>query len=95
MKYLFVAMAIGAAALSASAANAAGGGKARPNAQVSQSTDVSAQHRHHGRRHHNWHPQRHGYHRPPYRSYGYYPRHHGYYGGRGPGVRFGYGGSRW
>jgi hypothetical protein len=38
-----------------------------------------------------------------YRSYGYYPRHHGYYGGGpygyygggGPGVTFGFGANRW
>jgi len=44
-----------------------------------------------------------GYYRPHYRSYGYYPRHHGYYGGGpygyygggGPSVTFGFGGSRW
>jgi len=104
MKYLFVAMAIGAAALTASAANAAGGSKARPNAQIGQSTDISAQHRHghHGHRHHGWRPH-HGYYRPHHRSYGYYPRHHGYYGGGpygyyrggGPGVTFSYGGGRW
>ncbi|MBW7965707.1 hypothetical protein [Bradyrhizobium sp. BR 10261] len=102
MKYLFVAMAIGAAALTASAANAASGGKARPNAQLGQSTDISAQHRH-GHRHHHWRPHHYGYDRRHHRSYGYYPRHHGYYGGgpygyyggRGPGVTFSYGGSRW
>ena len=37
-----------------------------------------------------------------HRSYGYYPRHHGYYGGGpygyyggGPGVTFSFGGGRW
>ncbi|MET3911591.1 hypothetical protein ABID59_005955 [Bradyrhizobium sp. S3.3.6] len=105
MKYLFVAMAIGAAALTASAANAASGGKAKPYAQVSQSTDISAQHRHghYGHRHHRWHPNHHGYYRPHYRSYGYYPRHqgyygggpYGYYGGGGPSVTFGFGANRW
>ncbi|WP_027530316.1 hypothetical protein [Bradyrhizobium sp. WSM3983] len=102
MKYLFVAMAIGAAALTASTANAAGDGKAKPNAQVSQSTDISAQHRH-GYRHHNWRPHHYGYYRPHYRNYGYYPRHrgyygggpYGYYGGGGPGVTFSFGGNRW
>jgi hypothetical protein len=103
MKYLFVAMAIGAAALAASTANAAGG-KAKPNAQTRQSTDIGAQHRHHhGYRHHHWRPHHHGYYRPHYRSYGYYPRHHGYYGGGpygyygggGPGVTFSFGGNRW
>lgn len=106
MKYLFVAMAIGAAALAGgSAANAASGGKAKPNAQTHQSTDISAQRRHHryGHRHHRWHPHHRGYYRPHYRSYGYYPRRHGYYGGRpygyygggGPGVTFSFGGNRW
>ena len=104
MKYLFVAMAIGAAALTASAANAAGGGKTKPNAQVGQPTDISAQHRHHhGSRHHHWRHHHHGYYRPHYRSYGYYPRHrgyygggpYGYYGGGGPGVTFSFGGNRW
>ena len=105
MKYLFVAMAIGAAALAASQQR--GGRQARSqNAQTGQSTDISAQHRH---RHHGpspspWRPHhRHGFHRPHYRSYGYYPRHHGYYGGGpygyygggGPSVTFGFGGSRW
>lgn len=106
MKYLFVAMAIGVAALAGgSAANAAGGGKAKPNAQVGQSTDISAQYRyaHYSRRHHHWRPHHGGYYRPHYRSYGYYPRRHGYYGSRpygyygggGPGVTFGFGGNRW
>ncbi|MEH2489397.1 hypothetical protein [Bradyrhizobium sp. AZCC 2230] len=105
MKYLFVAMAIGAVALTASTANAAGGGKAKPDARIGQSTDISAQHRHrhYGHRHHRWHPHHGGYYRPHYRSYGYYPRHqgyygggpYGYYGGGGPGVTFGFGGSRW
>ena len=102
MKYLFVAMAIGAAALSASTAQA-GGEKAKPNVRVSQSTDISAQHRHghHGHRQHHWRPHHHGYYRPHY-GHGYYPRHHGYYGGGpygyyggGPGVTFSFGGSRW
>ncbi|MDN3273807.1 hypothetical protein QWJ07_06105 [Frankia sp. RB7] len=105
MKYLFVAMAIGAATLTASTANAAGGGKAKPNAQIGQSTDISAQHRHghYGHRHHSWHPHHGGYYRPHYRSYGYYPRHrgyygggpYGYYGGGGPSVTFGFGANRW
>jgi hypothetical protein len=101
MKYLFVAMAVGAAALAgSSAANAANTG-AKQNAP----TDISAQHRHHhhGQRHHHWRPHHHGHYRPHYRSYGYYPRHHGYYGGGpygyygggGPGVTFGFGGNRW
>jgi hypothetical protein len=104
MKYLFVAMAIGAAALTASTANAAGG-KAKPNAQTRQSTDISAQdrHSHHGHRHQHWRPHHHGYYRPHYRNYGYYPRHHGYYGGGPygyygggrPGVTFSFGGNRW
>jgi hypothetical protein len=105
MKYLFVAMAIGAAALTASTANAASGGKAKPNAQIGQSTDISAQHRHrhYGHHHHRWRPHHGGYYRPHYRSYGYYPRHqgyygggpYGYYGGGGPSVTFGFGANRW
>ncbi|MBK3662338.1 hypothetical protein JJE66_13905 [Bradyrhizobium diazoefficiens] len=105
MKYLFVAMAVGAAALTATTANAAGGGKTKPNAQIGQPTDISAQqrHRHHGYRHHHGRPHYGRYHRPHYRSYGYYPRHqryygdgpYGYYGGGGPGVTFGFGGNRW
>ncbi|MEK9279367.1 MULTISPECIES: hypothetical protein [unclassified Bradyrhizobium] len=113
MKYLFVAMAVGAAALAGgSVAHAANNGKATQNAQGnqsqrSQSTDISAQHRHY---HHHWrghhyghHWRHHGYYRPHYRSYGYYPRRgyygggpYGYYGG-GPGVTFsfGTGGYRW
>jgi len=94
MKYLFVAMAVGAAALAGgSTANAAGKASAKQNAPAGQSTDISAQHRHH----------HHGYYRPHYRNYGYYPRHHGYYGGGpygyygggGPGVTFSFGGGRW
>jgi hypothetical protein len=97
-------MAIGAAALTASTANAAGGGQAKSNAQVGRTTDISAQHRHHHHGHHHqyWRPHHHGYYRPHYRSYGYYPRHHGYYGGGpygyyggGPGVTFSFGGNRW
>jgi hypothetical protein len=86
MKYLFVAMAVGAAVLGGSAVQAAGGKTAKPNALVGQSTDISAQYRYpHGNRHHghrprHWRPH-HGYYRPYDRSYGYYPRHHGYYGG--------------
>lgn len=103
MKYLFVAMAIGAAALGVSTANAAGGSKARPDAHIGQSTDIGAQHRrhHHGQRHHHWRPHHHGYYRPHHRSYGHYPRHQGYYGGGpygyyggSPGVTFGFG-NRW
>jgi hypothetical protein len=94
MKYLFVAMAIGAAALAGGSAANAADGKARPNARASQSTDISAQHRHghHGHRPHHWRPHHHGYYRPHYRSYGYYPRHHRYYGGGPYGY---YGGGRW
>lgn len=105
MKYLFVAVAVGAAALTGgTAAHAAGNGKAKPNAQASQSTDISAQHRHHWRGHRHHHYWRHhGYYRPHYRSYGYYPRSHGYYGGGpygyygggGPGVTFSFGSGRW
>jgi hypothetical protein len=104
MKYLFVAMAVGAAALAGgTAANAANNSSAKQNAQ-GQSTDISAQHRHHHGHRQHWRPQHyHGYHRPHYRGYGYYPRHHGYYGGGpygaygrgGPGVTFSFGGSRW
>ncbi|MBW7969421.1 hypothetical protein [Bradyrhizobium sp. BR 10289] len=98
MKYLFVAMAVGAAALAGGFANAA------DKAAQKAPTDISAQHRHHhhGHRHHHWRPH-HGHYRPHYyRNYGYYPRHHGYYGGGpygyyggGPSVTFGFGGSRW
>jgi hypothetical protein len=105
MKYLFVAMAVGAVALAgATSANAAGKAGAKPGAPAAQSTDISAQHRHrhHGYRHHHWR-QHYGHHRPHYRSYGYYPQHHGYYGsgpygyydGGRPGVTFGFGGNRW
>jgi Ni/Co efflux regulator RcnB len=101
MKYLIVAMTVGAAALAgSSAANAANTG-AKQNAP----TDISAQHRHHhhGQRHQQWRHHQHGYYRPHHRSYGYYPRHHGYhgggpygyYGGGGPNVTFGFGGNRW
>lgn len=102
MKYLFVAMAVGAAALAGgSTANAAG----KAGAQQTAPTDISAQHRHHfhGHRHHHHWRHHHGHYRPHYRSYGYYPRHHGYYGGGpygyygggGPGVSFSFGGGRW
>jgi hypothetical protein len=107
MKYLFVAMAVGAAALAGgSAAHAASNGGAKQNTLAGQSTDISAQHRHHGHRYHghrrhHW-SYHHGHYRPYYRSYGYYPRHHGYYGGGpygyyggGPGVTFSFGGGRW
>jgi hypothetical protein len=56
MKYLFVAMALGAAALAGgTTANAAGKASAKPNATAGKSTDLSAQHRrhHHGHRHHH------------------------------------------
>jgi hypothetical protein len=105
MKYLFVAMAVGAAALAGgSTANAAGKAGAKQNAQAGRSTDISAQHRyhHHGHRYHYGRYHHHGYYRPHYRSYGYYPRHHGYYSGGpygyyggGPGVTFSFGSSRW
>jgi Ni/Co efflux regulator RcnB len=107
MKYLIVAMAVGAAALAGgSAANAAGTTSAKQNARGGQPTDISAQHRHHhhGHRQHHWRPHHYGHHRPHYyRNYGYYPRHHGYYGGGpygyygggGPGVTFSFGGGRW
>jgi hypothetical protein len=94
MKSLFVATAIGAAALAGpSAANAAGKGEAKPRMQAAQSTDISARGRHHhwhGPHHHHW--RHHGHYRPYYRSYGYYPRPHGYYGGGPYGY---YGGHRW
>jgi hypothetical protein len=107
MKNLVVAIVVGSAALAGgSAANAASTFKAKPDAQANQSqadrsTDFSARHRHHhwhGHRH--WRP--HGYYRPHYRSYGYYPRSYGYYGGGpygyyggGPGVSFSFGSGRW
>lgn len=101
MKYLFVAMVVGAAALAGgSTANAANRDGAKQHAQESQSTDISAHRRHWHHRHHHW--RHHGHYRPHYRSYGYYPRHHGYYGGGpygyhrgGPGVTFSFGGGRW
>lgn len=102
MKYLFVAMVAGAAALAGgSTANAASRDSAKQHAQESQSTDISAHRRNWHHRHHHWR-HHHGYYRPHYRSYGYYPRHHGYYGGGpygyyggGPGVTFSFGGGRW
>lgn len=106
MKYLLVAMGVGAAALAGvSSANAADRPSAKQTAQTEQSTDISAQrrHHHHGHRHHHHWRGHYGHHRPHYRSsYGYYPRHHGYYGGGpygyyggGPGVTFSFGGGRW
>lgn len=106
MKYLFVAMAVGAAALACgSTANAAGKVNAKQTTQAGQSTDISAQHRHHGHRHHGYrhhHWRHHGHYRPHYRNYGYYPRQgyygggpYGYYGGGGPGVTFSFGSGRW
>jgi hypothetical protein len=99
MKYLVVAMALGAAVLAGgSAAHAAANGGTRPIAQANQPTDISARGRHHHwhGHHHHWRP--HGYYRPYYRSYGYYPRSYGYYGGGpygyyggGPGVSFSFG----
>jgi hypothetical protein len=102
MKYLFVAMVAGAAALAGgSTANAANRDSGKQRAQESQSTDISAHRRNWHHRHHHWR-HHHGYYRPHYRSYGYYPRHHGYYGGGpygyyggGPGVTFSFGGGRW
>jgi hypothetical protein len=107
MKYLFVAMAVGATALAGvSTASAADKAGAKHTTQSTRSTDISAQHRHHGHRHfghrhHHWGHHR-GYYRPHYRSYGYYPRHgyygggpYGYYGGGGPGVTFSFGSGRW
>ena len=101
MKYLIVAMAVGAAALAGgTAANAAD----RAGVKQKAPTDISAQHRHyhHGYRHHGYRHYHHGYYRPHYRSYGYYPRHSGYYGGGpyayyggGPGVTFSFGSGRW
>ncbi len=88
MKKLFLAMAVGAAALlGSSAANAADNTvKAKAATDVTQSpTDISSQrryYRHYGYRHY----------RPYYRSYGYAPRR--YYGGGygGPYYGGGYGG---
>lgn len=106
MKYLFVAMAVGAVAMAGvSAASANDRTGARQGTQSTRSTDISAQHRHHGHRHyghrhHHWGHR--GYHRPHHRGYGYYPRHgyygggpYGYYGGGGPGVTFSFGSGRW
>ena len=96
MKSLFIAMAVGAAALlGGSAANAADNTvKAKAATDVTQSsTDFSSRHRHWRRYHH------YGYrhYRPYYRSYGYAPRP--YYGGYGGGYGgpyygggYGYGG---
>ncbi|WP_291852116.1 hypothetical protein [Bradyrhizobium sp.] len=112
MRKLAIVLAVGGAALiGGSAANAGDGAvKARvTSANVAESsTDISAGrrhghwhghrhwgHRHHGHRHH-W---GHRHHRPYYSSYGYAPRHHGYYGhpgyyGGGPGITFSFGGHR-
>jgi Ni/Co efflux regulator RcnB len=105
MKKTMIALAIGAAALmGGSAANAAGADAAKsttakPAAGINQSTDISAQRRHHhGHRHRHIH-RHHGFHRHGhyrayrphyYNSYGYYGRPHGYYGG-GPGITFSFG----
>jgi hypothetical protein len=106
MKKLFIAMAVGAAALlGSSAANAADNTvKAKAATDVTQSsTDISSRGRHYRRYHH------YGYrhYRPHYRSYGYAPRpYYGGYGGGyggpyygggygygGPSVTFGFGGG--
>jgi Ni/Co efflux regulator RcnB len=108
MKRLVIALAVSAAALvGGSAANAASNDvKAKADRGVSQSTDISSQHRHHhgnGHRHHHGHgyyrPHHgHGYYRPHHR-HGYYrpyynsygyQRPYGYYGG-GPGISFSFG----
>jgi hypothetical protein len=111
MKKLAIVLAVGAAALiGGSSANAGDAAlKARGiSANVTESsTDISA-----GRRHGHWHGHRHWGHRhyghrhwghrhyrPYYNSYGYAPRHHGYYGrpgyyGGGPGITFSFGGHR-
>ncbi len=102
MKRLFIAMAVGGAALlSGSAANAADDTvKANAATDVTpSSTDISSRRRYHhyGYRHY----------RPHYRSYGYAPRpYYGGYGGGyggpyygggygygGPSVTFGFGGG--
>ena len=96
MRKLAIAVAVGAAALfGGSAANAADNTKARIASGVSQSTDMSSQHRHHHHRHFRMH--RHwghgyGYYRPYANSYGYYrqPYFHG-----GPAMRHGFGGGGW
>lgn len=105
MKKTMIAIAIGAAALmggsaaNAGSADASKSTTAKPAGEVSRSTDISAQrrHHHHWRHHHGMHRHhfhRHGYYRPYapryYNSYGYYGRPHGYYGG-GPGVTFSFG----
>lgn len=107
MKKLALVFAVGAAALfGGSAANAADNtvkAKAATGA-TQQSTDISAQrrhHRHYGHRHH--HHRHYGYrhYRPYYgNSYGYAPRPYygGYnrgYGYGGPGISFSFGGGRW
>src|ERR1700682_499274 len=94
MKKLFIAMAVGAAALlGSSAANAADNTvKAKAATDVTQSsTDISSRGRHYRRYHH------YGYrhYRPHYRSYGYAPRpYYGGYGGPYYGGGCGYGGAR-
>lgn len=103
MKRLFIAMAVGAAALLGSAANAADKTvKSKAATDVTQrSTDFSSQHRHHhGHRHHGHrhHGHRHyGHHHHGYRHYGY--RHHRPYYGNSYGYAprpyyrgYGYGG---
>src|SRR6202158_5414487 len=82
MKKLFIAMAVGAAALlGSSAANAADNTvKAKAATDVTQSsTDISSRGRHYGYRHYGYR-----HYRPYYRSYGYAPRP--YYGGYGGGY---------
>src|SRR6202521_5169837 len=94
MKKLFIAMAVGAAALlGGSAANATDNTvKAKAATDVTQSsTDISSRRRHY--RHYGYR-----HYRPHYRSYGYAPRpYYGGYGGGygGPyyGSGYGYGGA--
>jgi hypothetical protein len=99
MKKLFIAMAVGVAALvGGSAANATDNAvRTKDGTGVTQSSTDFSSHRRH------WH--RYGYYRPYYRSYGYYRPHYpsygyygrpyygGYYGG--PSVTFSFGGGRY
>jgi hypothetical protein len=103
MNKLFIAMAVGAAALlGGSAANAADNTvKAKAATDVTQqSTDFSSRgrhYRHHGYRHYGYRHYRpyygnsYGYAPRPY--YGGYGRGYGGYGYGGPSVTFGFGGG--
>jgi hypothetical protein len=109
MKILFIAMAVGAAALvGESAANATDNAvRTKDGTGVTQSSTDFSSHRRHWHRYGYYRPhyrsygyyrpyyRSYGYYRPYYRSYGYYgrPYYGGYYGG--PSVTFSFGGGRY